>query len=348
MTQAPQPIFGFLTYNSRSGSTLLSRLLNDFVDVCVTLEPDLPTELFGAKGGQPLVFNDAGAAISYLQRSWILTKLSTWPVSKDDLCTQLQTLAFPLSGPQLVEWLVLNFRLVTKPHSKLVIYKGPPVMPWEASRIFPWFPKWIWIQILRDPRGVFNSQLKSINPYEQKSFASHPCETAVEWQRGLQTCRSLPSESYREIRFEDLVSDSDRVLDQLLNSISRLSTIKDNAGTQFAGQMPEAEQILHSNIVRKPDLERAHAWQKELTPAQIRVVECVTAPWLESAGYQNVELSSGKNQHCLKLLYTLRYDFRRRRRRLVRILNGICHHPRSYLDKLRARWQIFHREGDTK
>ena len=46
----------FLTHLSRSGSTLLARLLDEYDDICVTTEGEIPLELFGVKSYSPITF----------------------------------------------------------------------------------------------------------------------------------------------------------------------------------------------------------------------------------------------------------------------------------------------------
>ena len=70
----------FLTHISRSGSTLLSKLLDEYDDICVTTEGEIPLELFGVKSYVPIVFSSQKQLLGYIKIVLIKTRVSSWNI----------------------------------------------------------------------------------------------------------------------------------------------------------------------------------------------------------------------------------------------------------------------------
>ena len=77
----------FLTYLSRSGSTLLARLLDEYDDVCVTTEGELPLELFGVKSYSPITFDSQQDLELYLNNILAKTRAASWNIPNDQMLT---------------------------------------------------------------------------------------------------------------------------------------------------------------------------------------------------------------------------------------------------------------------
>jgi hypothetical protein len=168
------------------------------------------------------------------------------------------------------------------------------------------FPKILrnkFIFLLRDPRAVINSKLKTPRPY-------YPCETmawygvylaAYRWKAFVEAAEKIAQNDNNLIyfvKYEDFISDFEKTLKQFSEFLNVPITPQ-----QVEYKIPDAEKYIHS-LVLKGEIEtsRLEAWKKELEPKFIKIIESVL--WKKLIKYNYIPIYNlNKPQQFLYHLY---------------------------------------------
>jgi len=278
--------FGMLTHISRSGSTLLARMLDDFEHICVTTEAELPLELFGVKAYTPIHFATENAIVSYFDLLLSKTRVITWKLSKESLLSRCELQGYPISGPAFVKILLSLYGETYKPKAKMVIYKACPFMPWHIPESIEHFPDAKFLHIIRDPRAVFHSQLNSLDPFTGKPFSKSALKTAMDWEKATSLDKSFIKSHIFEIKYESLLSEPEIILHGLIQYLGIENQTKTGNSSSFASRMEEADKNLHAGISSEPDPEKISVWEKTLSKKNIVLLETFFGDRLLEKGYE--------------------------------------------------------------
>lgn len=276
---------GFLTHLSRSGSTLLARMLDEFDDICVTTEGEFPLELFGVKSYSPITFNTQKDLETYLDNVLGQTRVASWNLPNEAILKACQSLPYPISGPTLIRKILSVYRDIHKPGAQVVIYKACPFMPWHIPASIIHFPDTVFLHLLRDPRAVYHSQLKSIDPFTGKPFSTSALKTAMDWKKAASLTRTYPDLALTEVRFETLVENPDQVLQRIVLALGLENESKGSASSSFSSRMAPADQALHQEITQSPDPQKIKTWEKSLADKDVQIIDTYLAELMEHKGY---------------------------------------------------------------
>lgn len=329
--------YGFITYVSRSGSTLLSRLLNQHPEICVCTEAHLPKELFriGPYGG--LSFPTAESLADYLRRIGTYSKLESWELDLDQLVASAAEQGWPLSGDELLRLLLRVYKEKHAPGADIVLYKGPPAMPWDMPSVVRAFSNFACIHLIRDPRAVHASQRKAINPYSGRPFVSDSFETARQWRSAMLASSRVPAQRFREIRYEDLVANPDATLEELCRylDVAFEARFFRDASKDFSSRLPKAEGMLHSRIDAPPDRSRIEAWRANLDSRDICRLEAILRAEMIDKGYAS-QLPQRRLARWAGLFRIRMRLVGRWFARVSGLISGLVRGDRRYLDKIRG------------
>lgn len=331
--------FGFLSYLTRSGSTLLSRLLNEYADICVTLEGDLPTELFCAKRRKPLKFENIGSVNKYLKIIYRYTKLNTWCLDEKELLEKFEILRWPIYSTDLAKILMACYKDIYKPNASIVIYKGPPIMPWEIPNVAKYYNGAKFIKLVRDPRAIYNSQKTTLHPYKQKPFADSPLEVAFDWKRSETMDFGPSSDRIFEVTYENLLIETESTLDNILYFL-KVGNSKNKLFSQrnFSEIIPQQEKQIHSLVSEKPDISRINNWQKTLSTVEISMIELMLFKLMKARGYTpSVDhYTMGLKMRMIYISTIFTVKLHQFVKRSLRIFCGPLKHRKLYTIKLKS------------
>jgi hypothetical protein len=330
-----QPIqFGFLTYVSRSGSTMLGELLSRHEAVCVCIEANLPKELFGLGAYRSPTFQTPEELRAYLRRVSTYSKLPSWGLKETELVEQLSESLPGLTGGGLVRALMEAYRLEHAPRSSVCIYKGSPAMPWDGRDLLQAFPDFRLIHLVRDPRAVYASQKRSINPYTGRPFSKGPLDAARQWYRSVVEAERIDSERWMNLRYEDVLDSHERCVEQVLTFLGASGGNRAEAGS-LARHLPREEREIHRLVSEDPDRARANSWQSELSMKEQQKMEAVLGELLARWGYEGVSAPGLLERLRIRAAWRLKAAslwLRRASRLGIKLLTG----DRRYWGKLRA------------
>jgi Sulfotransferase family len=228
----------------RSGTTLMRRLLNSHPHI--------------ACGPESKLFRE-----NQLEQIYTFLRMS-WPTGLDP------HYAF---DPHLVDQMMAALmHAVVMPYCQ---QQGKPRWAEKTPKnilvidtLFAWFPAAQFIHMIRDPRDAFCS-IRQKAAKDKPNWATWTPElTAEEWCRRINSgvaWRERP-ERYREVRYEDLVSQPEATLRSLFAFLDE----------------PWEASVLEHNPTFSTSVGR---WQRELSAAEVAAIEAVAGETMHALGY---------------------------------------------------------------
>ena len=147
------------------------------------------------------------------------------------------------------------------------------------------FPESKFIHIVRDGRDVASSVLKL-------DWGPNDIIAAAEWWNNyvnLAKCMGamIGEERYIEVRYEDLVQDSENELKRICSFLDEeFSTEMLNYYKSSKTSVPNEFKGLHYNTDKPPKASRTYAWKKEMSPTDIFLFNNYAKNMLEASGYE--------------------------------------------------------------
>jgi len=192
--------------------------------------------------------------------------------------------------------LLFSLKLPTLPETIDAIYRNlnskgkhrwgdkTPIYIREIKRIHQLFPDSKFIHIIRDGRDVCAS-LQNV-----RWWGKYTAKWAYYWQKSVNLGRNagekLGTAYYIEVKYEDLVLDTEKILKKICRFIGEeydermLSFYK-----KSFKEIPKVEQKIHTKTLRSPRATDVCRWPKELSLIQIAVIEIVAGKMLDYSGY---------------------------------------------------------------
>ncbi|WP_296219239.1 sulfotransferase [uncultured Sphingomonas sp.] len=275
-----QVVIGVLCYVNRSGSTLLSRMINDLChDVYVFPEVGFTVELFLAhKYGREITGTRLYNLISGDPR------ISAMGITKDTLSAIC--LRHSSKDPAALFVDLATAKMGRKPAGIVIKHEK---LAYLLETIEAAIPQVRYFHVVRDPRAVANSMLNTPVP-EKPGFnmaRGSILYPARHWRHYIKRLADWgASHPVVEIRYEDLHKDSGKAACASIAATlgTRLrSTDSDMPLSSY--QTAAIDQALHAKIHDGFDERRTSGWRNELTPRHIRLVEATCRADMESLGY---------------------------------------------------------------
>ncbi len=189
------------------------------------------------------------------------------------------------------------------------------------------FPEAVFVHLVRDGRAVVLSRAQTAWGTDRPELEALVWRAQVE--QGRADGLALGPARYREIHYEDLLDDPERIARELctfagLEFDPGMLTYHERA-TTILGDQPFPEE--HRNLLRPPT-KGLRDWRTELDRDQIELLECLAGPTLEAFGYERVTASAPPGVRVRAMRARARYASARQYR-----------HLRSAL------WRMVHREA---
>lgn len=280
-----QPFFIF--YDSRSGSTLLARLLVDELGVIIPPESRfLPPLLALGSGNSKSITVEQ--FLSVLSEDW---KFQDWNIDLGELEHYLAETKINCNKRELLNGLIRFYIQKAGIAQANLAYFGfkKGNYQYHTSEISTIYPQSHFICLVRDGRAVFNSKKTSLYSETGLPFETDPTQAAKEWVRCLQSFEYILSH-YKSrsalVHYEDLIMNPDNTIDQLADFLEIPRLRGKHQKAQY--QVPTRYGELHKNVYEKPMDDRVKAWKQELLPAEIRDYESIAGEFLLKYGYDLV------------------------------------------------------------
>ena len=166
------------------------------------------------------------------------------------------------------------------------------------------FPTARYIHIVRDGRDVASSLVRQ---------EWGPCDFISSlrfWQERVSCARRLlrmlPDEQWIEIRFEDLVSEPEKILKSItdLLNIDYEETMVDGYIKKSELRVGDLVNTIHPNLKQRPSTKQAYKWKKNLSPADQAIAFEIAGKMLEQYHYE-----PGITHHPLKIIKEIYHRF---------------------------------------
>ena len=216
------------------------------------------------------------------------TRVSSWNIPEKTILNLSSQKNFPMQGTELVTILLSAYRNIYKPKAKLIIYKACPFMPWHINESISHSPEIKYIHIIRDPRAVYSSQKKSIDPFSGKPYSSSPLKTAMEWKKAVTSFSQHKRENTIQVKFEDLVQNSIKTLNTIIKSLHVSNKKELQDVILFKDRMESVDREFHRQINEKPNPSKIEAWKNSLSEKEIKKIEYYLNKLLSIENYKNI------------------------------------------------------------
>ena len=278
-TTAAGSSFPFIVARGRSGTTLLRAMFDAHPDMAIPNESHFVVQFarhrgrYESGGG----FDRESFARDVLDH-WAFKR---WGLPDDEVLAALET-APPADLPAAIRDV---FATYARHHGKSRYGDKTPSYVLSVGLLASTFPEARFIHLIRDGRDVALSYLDT-------DFGSRTLgQAAIYWDRFVRAGRAagarLGPERYREVRYEDLVTDPERVLTELCAFV----------GVEFDERMiryheradrlvPSLSHNEHHRNLYKPPTSGLRDWRRDLAARDVAVFEALAGELLEELGYE--------------------------------------------------------------
>lgn len=268
----------FLVYLNRSGSTLLASLLNKYEDIGVSLEANFPD---GIWHGDDHVRNPRELD-RYLDRVYQDPKFEAWDIQRTVLHAALMRHNFPFRFSQILPVILKQY--FAKNKKDIHVFKSPYLFNIDFLRREFKGCKIIFVR--RDPRAIFNSQIKTVDTEKGKPMARNPLKVALAYNQAMRIAAQFKDKPwFHTVSYEQLIGDTEIELKKVLTFLVS-SGIAQEGQADYFRSISSKQKNIHTNIARKPMQARVVAWKKELSVTDIAVMERASGQELLHGGYE--------------------------------------------------------------
>ena len=253
-----EPTYIFIGYCDRSGSTFLLNELNKVEGVVVCPELDLLVRVLlknPHKKINPRFLRNFRQAISNDK------KFTLWD--------------FPINSTGCKSRIDLFYKIIDDYSQKLT--KSPRFIVFKERSILEYYKvlsnsnrNVSFVSLVRDPRAVFASQKRTINFSQNRLMLNNALTTARIWNRH---CRTNEIIDIKKITYERLIGNLEFTIQSFFNWIkksdSSISYKIDLEAQLFYDKINEK----HTLVSEPPVVGRISAWKKELSAADIAIIE---------------------------------------------------------------------------
>ena len=279
----PETKLALIISESRSGSTLLSKQINDNL-LGVMVPPEIRLDLLMRKSNAWL----KSSSIEKIHRLLVckrsldhlnlneneLTRLIKDAKTNGNIGTLVMAILSAWADKESNKNQEIKFLVVKKGVTHLKIWQ----------QVLAHCPHTVLVFLIRDPRAVVNSKLNASRVY-------HPFETlgwsgsallALRWswhiRKTQQAARKMPCTT---VRYEDLIAEQSSVLNQLAEFFN--VEVGDSENTYI---VPEQERKIHKLVDSGEFREdRITGWRKELSINDQKTIELIANSSMQAFGY---------------------------------------------------------------
>jgi hypothetical protein len=274
-----QPRFPFVVGCGRSGTTLVRALLDAHPDLAVPDESYFP--VWFARKRHRYELDGRFALERFLDDLLAHEQFARWGLDPDAVRAAL-TASAPASYPDAIR---ACFRLYAQRHGKTRYGDKTPVFVMHIPLLAQLFPEAVFVHVIRDGRDVALSRTEASWGTVRLDHEALLWRSQVE--QGHADGVRLGGARYREIRYEDLLDDPERIARELCAFVdidfdpSMLRYHERAAPLVDTLAIPQE----HQNLLRPPT-KGLRDWRSQLSPADAARFEALAGRTLRRFGYE--------------------------------------------------------------
>jgi hypothetical protein len=278
--------FPFVVARGRSGTTLLRAMLDAHPAMAIPNESHFVVQLARHRGRYE---RDGGFDLAAFTRD----VLDHWAFRRWGLPDDEVRAALAADRPADVAAGVRSlFATYARHHGKTRYGDKTPSYVLNVGLLAATFPESRFVHLIRDGRDVALS-------YRDTDFGSKTLgQSALAWDRFVRAGRAagvrLGPDRYREIRYEDLVADPERVLTELCGFVGldydeRMLRYHERADRL----VPSLSHNAHHQNLYKPPTAGLRDWRRDLAPNEVALFETLAGDLLDELGYERAARTPG-------------------------------------------------------
>jgi hypothetical protein len=267
----------------RSGTTLLRVMLDRSPGIAIPDETLFIPQLAHRHPGTV----DVAEFLDDLRR---LPRLAAWNVPADEFAARVQP------GMRAGEAISAVFSAYAAEQGKPRWGDKTPMYMRHVGLIDRLFPHAQYVHLIRDGRDAALAFLDMPAGRVTKTWA-HPRSAAgfaCEWRAEVHRARALGSRvgpaRYREVRYEDLVADTDAVIRSICDfaSLPYEPSMLEYTGAVDVSAKPHLQRLL------QPPTRGVRDWRSEMTPEDVAAFDRIAGDLLADLGYESSRRSPGR------------------------------------------------------
>lgn len=274
MEQRPQPFF--IVGAQRSGTTMLRLMLNSHPHLAVPFESPFLTDFYGR-------LDEYGDLSIAENRARLLDDIAANPwVERGELIRDRDAvLARPITTyAELIDAIYAEY---ARRRDKRRWGDKTPTATSEIDLLRDIFPRGKIIHLVRDGRDVALS-LRRVS-----WGSSHILRVARDWRWRTTLAHKmgkLCGDDFMEIRYEDLVRNPARILQQVCGFLDEpYDPVMLDYHLDARAEIPASSLQWHKSSIRKPDPTKAYEWKRAMSVADRSIFEEIAGDALEMFGY---------------------------------------------------------------
>jgi len=305
MNNTIQPSFAIILSDSRSGSTFLSSLLNQYDGLRMSLESGFPRLLIE----WPMkIFENDEDLKKVLDLLYSEIQFQEMNVNREILERFLITLKKPISKKQIFDAIARIYfenNATKELDSKCTYILKIPVAYQFLDALQTLIPGFKIIHLIRDGRAVFASKRNSIS-LKGEPFEKNLLVAVAGWKKKQRLAALKHPEN---IRYEDLVTGTETAMHSLLDYliVDATARTKTRQAVDYANSIGEKQKTFHTNVGKVPQKSSINKWVSDLTSTEIFLYEWIAFKELKKYGYRIYEFDNASLKKYLKASFLYVY-----------------------------------------
>jgi hypothetical protein len=270
----------FLIYLARSGSTLLAYHLNQYKQIGVTIEENIPETI---SQGKKFLINTEKELEEYLDRLYHDKKFKNWNIQRNTLKAHLlEHSDFPIRYRDFIKSIHELYFYGKMP--EVVIHKRGDYCL-RVEKVRRELPEAKFIFINRDPRAIYNSQRQNKNSITGKPMNQSIIVFALIYKRLHRYLRDKKKNNYlHSLNYEDFINAPDNEIKRIFHFLG-LENVDKEQSQDYYNNIPDQQKELHSNVPGGFLSSRKEGWKTELKPHKRRFLQKTLKRELIENGY---------------------------------------------------------------
>lgn len=271
----------FLIYDSRSGSTLFSSLLNQFEEIHAVQEFGLYRIIEGYQ-----IFRNKKNVIDKIL-DYLYSEKQFQEIGIDRIKLTKYYLRKEINCKNLICGLIELYCEINNIDESYILIKSPR-LHYSVNYLKSIFDDGFFIHLLRDPRGVFNSKKETIG-LNNKKFETNIWKASKDWALHSRLAQHyLYETNHYVVKYEELLEKGDTLIKELFVRFNIPNFVKRKDRLSYYERIGKSQKSMHINIKTNPNLELANKWKLKLSINEIKRVEYILHAELNLWNYQNI------------------------------------------------------------
>jgi len=279
-----EPEIVFVNYLSRSGSTLLCKLLDRYKGISVGIEAGFPGAITKLIPDEYREINEDGLLARYLDELYQDVRFRDWKVDQQRLFSRLRRTGYPLTFRDIL--LACLEEYFGHGRVEIYIHKAGFYIDIldDVRSIFGDCVKNIFI--IRDPRAIYSSQNNATCIYSGRLMGSCLANFVYQYKKRVQIVKADKSNTLLCIKYEDLVKDTDQVMEKVLSFLGIPHAELEDG--DYADRIPDGQKQLHVNVGDAPNINSFDKWKAKLRAHEVLFIQRKLSSEMRSLGYKPV------------------------------------------------------------